>query len=613
MPRVAPATTPFEQAQAAFMSHDLAGAETAYRAVLAADTVAAHRREATTTLAAIAWRVRGDTASAGRVLAEAATTPWGRFAALLERARMQRESGNYAAARAAAGEAEAAAATEAERDEATESWAAATLEPLLRETGRAPDRAALRHVIARLDSLVQRSPGRLEPARLLILAGALASDVPALFAGWRSYYLIETGDTLTGLLAEPRRRLREAADAAVAGRGPSPRRRAMIVHALADSRLFAAAAVVALAPGTGGSTLAARDPHAREIVAYASFLDSVTRVTDQYYRETALGKGSKDSWLGAVDAAARALWPRLVWAGPPPRFSLDSAPPELDRRFGAVVNLGETAGYQDLHFGHRVLDERRTVQQYGHTGSVRFVALDAIVSNGFQSWAWDGRAQHGGWGNKELIVQIRPAYVDSPVRAWREVTEPTTVRRIADEIRADSVADLSRSRETPVAYFPSVAGRLRRDGLLALLNSLRGAGYTSLELETAFERELGAAMLESSIFAHEGRHAIDDGLGIDLSSEEREYRAKLSEIAFASHPKVNLGGIISSNAGDDTPHGKANLRVMQGLDRWMRGHASEIARLDASAPLLPQLPLLTDAQLKAAFASLDPLAHEARH
>ena len=629
MPRLPPAPTPFEQAQAAFMSHDLTGAEAAYRAVLAADTVAAHRREAATTLAAIAWRVRGDTVAASRVLTEAASTPWGRFAALLERARMQRESGDPAAARASAVEAEAAAATRSERDEAAESWAAATLEPLLREarrsgasraprggvrkTDRARDRAALRDVIARLDSLVRRSPGQLEPARLLILAGALESDVPALFAGWRSYYLIETGDTLTGLLAEPRRRLREAAAAAVAGRRPSARERAAIVRALADSRLFAAAAVVALAPGTGGSTLAARDPHAREIVAYASFLDTVTRITDQYYRETALGRGSKNSWMAGLDAATRALWPRLVWAGPPARFSLDSASVQLDRRFGAVINLGETAGYQDLHFGHRVLDERRTVLQYGHSGSVRFVALDAIVSNGFQSWAWDGRAQHGGWGNKDQIVQIRPAYVDAPVRAWREVTDPTTVRRTADEIRADSVADLSRARETLVAYFPSAAGRLRRDGLLALLDSLRGAGFTGVELETAFEREVGAAMLESSIFAHEGRHAIDDALGIQLSSEEKEYRAKLSEVAFASHPKINLGGIISPNAGDDTPHGKANLRVMRGLDLWMREHAAEIARLDSSAPLLPQLPLLTDAQLKAAFGSLDPLAHETGH
>jgi len=52
---------------------------------------------------------------------------------------------------------------------------------------------------------------------------------------------------------------------------------------------------------------------------------------------------------------------------------------------------------------------------------------------------------------------------------------------------------------------------------------------------------------------------------------------------------------------------------MQGLDVWMREHAAEIARLDPSAPLLPQLPLLTDAQLKAAFGSLDPLAHETGH
>jgi hypothetical protein len=34
----------------------------------------------------------------------------------------------------------------------------------------------------------------------------------------------------------------------------------------------------------------------------------------------------------------------------------------------------------------------------------------------------------------------------------------------------------------------------------------------------------------------------------------------------------------------------------------------EIAGLDRAAPLLPQLPLLTDAQLRAAFGSLDPFA-----
>jgi hypothetical protein len=275
-----------------------------------------------------------------------------------------------------------------------------------------------------------------------------------------------------------------------------------------------------------------------------------------------------------------------------------------------MINAGETAGYQDLHFGHRVLDEGRTVEQYGHTGSVRFVALDAIVSNGFQSWAWDGRAQHGGWASKGLIVQVRPAYVGDPVFAWRAMTDSTQLRRHAEQIAADSAADLIRARETPIAYFASAAARIERDGRRALLDSLRGAGYAGTELEAVFEREVGSAMLESSIFAHEGRHAIDAGLGVDSGPAVLEYRAKLSEVAFASRPKLDLGGIISPNAGDGTPHGTANLRVLQGLERWMRDHASDIAGLDPAAPLLPQLPLLTDSQLRAAFASLDPLARD---
>jgi hypothetical protein len=382
------------------------------------------------------------------------------------------------------------------------------------------------------------------------------------------------------------------------------------MRALADSRLFSAAAAVALAPGPGGATLAARDPRAREIIAYATFLDSVGRATDRYYRATALGKGNADAWKASLDSAARRLWPRLVWPGPAPRFTQDQFMAEADRRFGALINLGETAGYQDLHMGHRVLDERRTVDQYGHTGRVRFVALDAIVSNGFQSWAWDGQAQHGGWASKGEIVQIRPAYATAPVRAWRDIAEADAVRRRAEELAADSVADLARARETPVAYFPSVAKRLARDGRLVLLDSLRRAGLSGLDLEAAFEREVGTALLESSIFAHEGRHAIDDGLGVELTSEDLEYRAKLSEVAFAPRPRLALGGIISPNAGDDTPHGKANLRVLEGLYGWMKEHASEIDGLDRSAPLLPQLPLLTDRELKAAFASLDPFARD---
>lgn len=651
-PQAPPSTRPpFERAQAAFMSHDLAAAELAYREVLKADTLSAHRREAATTLAAIAWRVREDTAAAQRVLAEAAATSWGRFDALIERARMLREWKDYRGAREAATQARAAASTDAERDDATTSWAAATLAPLLSERlhdmevrhgdtdALVSDSTLLPEVVSRLDSIVRHSPGQLEPARLLILAAALADDAPALFDGWRSYYLIETGDTLQPLLAGPRSTLRAAAVSRVSGPGAVGRQRATIAPALRDSRLFSAAAVVALAPGSDGTTLAARDRQARETVTYAAFIDSVRSLTDRYYRATALGKGNPDAWKAALDTTARRLWQQLIWPGRPPAFTQKKFVAELDRRLGAQINLGETAGYQDLHMGHRVLDEQRTVQQYGHTGRVRFVALDAMVSNGFQSWAWDGQAEHGGWATKEMIVQVRPSYASAPIRAWRETTDSGAVRRLAEEVAADSVADLARARETPVAYFPSVIERLTRDGRHALLDSLRRAGLSGVALEADFKREVGKALVESSIFAHEGRHAIDNGLGVQLSLMLRrvwrvatrfllagrgheapglplegpadlEYRAKLSEVAFAPRPRLALGGIISANAGDETPHGKANLRLLEGLHGWMREHAAEIGGLHESAPLLPQLPLLTDAQLKAAFASLDPFARE---
>jgi len=100
----------------------------------------------------------------------------------------------------------------------------------------------------------------------------------------------------------------------------------------------------------------------------------------------------------------------------------------------------------------------------------------------------------------------------------------------------------------------------------------------------------------------------DDQLDPRLTPETREFRAKLSEVAFSEQPKLVVSSIIHPNIGDATPHGQANARVMLGLLRWMHAHAREIKGLDVRRPLLPQLPLLTDSQLRAAFRSMDPLA-----
>jgi hypothetical protein len=139
-------------------------------------------------------------------------------------------------------------------------------------------------------------------------------------------------------------------------------------------------------------------------------------------------------------------------------------------------------------------------------------------------------------------------------------------------------------------------------------DSLRARGLAGAGLRRAFVAAYDQAAVRSDIFAHEGRHAIDHRLHLVLTAAELEYRAKLSEIAFAPVPRMALAAIFQPSAGDPTPHGQANTRALRGLDAWMRAHVHEIRGIDPSRPLLPQAPLLSDDQIRAAFRSLDPFA-----
>ena len=272
---------------------------------------------------------------------------------------------------------------------------------------------------------------------------------------------------------------------------------------------------------------------------------------------------------------------------------------ELGEKFGTDVNIGETGSVSDMHAGHRVVDEQRDVEQYGHHARVRFVQLDTMISNGFETWSRDGGAQHGGWGSAANIVQVRPAYADGPARVWRRRTDPELRAEADEDIVKETEKDWERAAKNPYAYLPGLTQRMKRDSELRMI-----ARTGSRE---AFLKEYAEAVNESSIFAHEGRHAIDDKDEKIKSGAELEFRAKLSEIVFSRDPKLAMtGGILTEAVGDQSPHGQANLRIVKGLVAWMSAHQHEIAGLDAARPLLPQLDKLTDEQLRAAARSMDP-------
>ncbi|MBW8839730.1 MAG: hypothetical protein JF602_07750, partial [Gemmatimonadetes bacterium] len=340
---------------------------------------------------------------------------------------------------------------------------------------------------------------------------------------------------------------------------------------------------------------------------YAKYCRRIAREANDYYRRTLVAGERPDVLTRLAIRAEHDLWPRLTWNGTPPRFYPAAADVELGRRFGALVQLGITGGYYDMHLGHVVGDARRTVTQYGKTTRVTFVVLDGMITNGLQSWAWDDAGGHGGWQRRDTIVQVRPIFVEHALSLWVSADPARRAGEIRN-IETDSIADWAIARADSIAYLPGVASRLHRDGRDALLDSLRHAGTPDSVLGREFVRVATRLLRESSIIAHEGRHAIDDALDPRLTPEDREFRAKLSEIAFAARPKMVMSAIVHPNISDATPHGRANARVMLGLIRWMRAHGSEIAGFDGRLPVLPQLPLLTDAQLRRAFQSMDPLA-----
>jgi len=602
----------------AFFQHDIARAAEIYAAVeSSAGANPDDRADAALRHALLQWRYFGRPEAARATLTKAIERGVKVTDLLGERAELETTRAHFAAARQAALRSLLMAHTAAQRSSAKLHWAKAVLRGI--EAGGPASRLEDAHSVLR--QLVDEDPGELEPARLLLHASLLSGDGPGALVAWRAYYWVPPGGHPFGAIEHAYERLEKilphwhgTADAETMVR---------LAHALADSRFFTAAALLARKPGADPEVRARVAP----LLAYCDYIEAISGIADDYYRRTAVGQTTSDDLRRPLLDLTLRRWHDLELPGDPPastadgltseavRAMLEQIEPTVDRvlgdRYGTYVNLGETAGYYDLHMGHVVDDENRMVKQYGETARVRFIVLDSMVSNGFESWAWDYHSQHGGWANRTAIYRVRPASADGPIHDWHRLTDPNARREWDERIERETADDDARARSDPYAYLPGLEDRMRRDALERLRDRLASQGLSGVSLRLGFIKELGRVTTESAIFAHEGRHVIDKRLGI-TDGAELEYRAKLSEIAFAPNPRLSLtGGILTPNIGDKTPHGQANLRLMHGFVDWMNAHRSEIEGLDPARPMLPQLDLLSDDQLRSIARSLDPLAKDA--
>lgn len=583
------------QGEEALQRQEIPNAIAAFREA-AGDSNPARRAAGERMLGVIEWRFFRHNGLAREHFGAALATHYDTSATLVELARLAIAEGRYRQAARLAASARDAAPNEFDRRSSVLQLGRAVSEAALAartegDPAEAPDDSLAARAVAELSALVSETPGRAEESRQLLLAALVAGDGNAAARAVHSYYLIDVGPGMRSVVAAPVAELARLLPSWQAGAPRAERQR--LAALLVAARFPDAAALVA--------------PDGDEAVAYEAFCRRLARDAEEYYRRSLLGEARPDELTRAYMRASHDLWPRLRWRGAPPPFYPAASDRELARRFGTVFQLGITGGFYDMHVGHVVAMEHRVVRQYGRRANVTFLVLDGMVTNGLQSWAWDEAGGHGGWQRGDTVMQVRPIFVEHALALWVSADSARRERETR-VIAIDSTLDLRAAARDSVAYLPSVAARLRRDGRAALLDSLRRAGVPDSAMESTFVRVMTQLYRESSILAHEGRHAIDDDAFPRLRPDEREFRAKLSEVAFADRPKLVMSSIIHPNIGDATPHGRANARVMLGLLRWMRAHAREIPGLDATQPLMPQLPLLTAAQLRAAFRSMDPLA-----
>ncbi|HEX8255505.1 MAG TPA: hypothetical protein VF846_20360 [Thermoanaerobaculia bacterium] len=489
--------------------------------------------EAELRLASIEWRAFQDVPAARARLARLAGTEKA-LDARLELARIARVRGEWAQAFRLASEAESVARAKDDRRRVMMAKARAIIEEAMRTRPKQLDR--VRETIGVLRDAITAEGPRLEPALLLVRGGVIAGDRGAIVEGARAYYHVSETAPPPHLIAGALAALANASnDAALA-------------RALAGIRFFAEAALVA--------------PKGSDIARYAAMLGRIESIANEHYRQIALGNESGRALRRNIEAELRTMWPAL---------DFDEAVKEMGKRYGGYLILGETGGHQDTHIAHKVIDRAFHVEQYGRKAAVRFVLLDGVVSNGFQTWRTDGRSGDGGWGTHEQIVQVRPLYADGPLSTWLGYTDPEAAAEYREKAAARTMDGLAR--------------RLR----VQYLDRLRAETKT----REAFLARLEADEFHYSIVLHEGRHAIDALSGDDFDTWELEYRAKLSQIALSDAPRLALASVVEDTIGGDSPHGKANEKL--------------IGELTKKRPSVP-FDAWSDDEIRAACRSLDPLA-----
>lgn len=464
------------------------------------------------------------------------------------------------------------------------------------------DQDQLNTTITHLNRVLSLDPSQIELLKTKFALEILAGNGADALTTWKRYFnysersnplLIKTFDELKNALENN------------TGTN-SPESKIALAKALANARNYELSMTII-------KTLSQKDIDSdvriQEIVNYHRFLQKADELIINFYRESVTSGENPKAFRTLFIANARELWDSYLWKEEPKEFSLDNVEIELDQRFGTCLRIGPANGWFSVTLGHKVIEYNTTIEQYGFKGELAFRSADYVISNGLIGWYFDN--DHiGGWESDQIIYQVRPSYLHGPYKAWNTVSDPIKVKERQDAIKQALDNDITLS-SLEVIIFPGMLDAMEFRAQKELYDDLKKNGFQGAQLREKYLSEFENLTFDNSILSHEGRHFIDAKIakesGIKLTSEELEFRGKLSEIAFAKYPFMALSSILGGGIHNSSPHGIANKRIVVALYDWMDKNWEEVKGVNPSLPKAPQLHLISNQQLIGIIKSLDPL------
>ncbi len=518
-------------------------------------------------------------------------------------ARIERESGNYQNSLSASENAEKYAKSKAEKTRAKIEYAKTVYDLSINKLNNIIplDTSLLTKTSDLLTEILESNMGSPEPSKLLLGISLLRNNGHNVILAWKSYFHIADINNTYPYLADAAKDLNEICERWDGEKLPVEKQEKLIL-ALSASRFYIIAGNYALY----NSNEKNYNADVRDILTYSKYLKTVKSQTNEYYRLIAIGEENEREYKKRLNDIRKELWQNLSFLANK-EYSESKFLDETQKHFGARGFTGSTANYNGyvLCLGHIVNQEKALVEQYGYKPEFTYTQIDMMASNGYSSWFWEDKAI-GGWGSENEIIRVREAYLDGPFNAWKTITD-TIERQKTETLNAEFI----NQAKTDNIYSQSAGleRKLRFDALNDLYNKLYSDGLRGNALKLAFLSTYENYRVEASILGHEGRHSIEQKYMPEKfknwSNEEREFHAKLSQIIFASEPRLELAQMV--NDISESGHGLANKKIVDIANDWIRNNYKQINGFSSDKSLLSQLYLLTNEQIKECYKSSDPL------